>query len=196
MFYYFAKYILWVILNIFCKIEVEGLENIPKEGPVVVVANHRSFWDPVVLGIILNRKVFMMAKEELFNIPILKNIIRGMGAFPVKRGKPDRNALRIAAKILEDGSMLGLFPEGTRSQTDELLPAQPGAALFAMRSKAPILPIGLNNTKAIFKKFRPSVVVNIGNVLVYPEIYDSKASSEDLEIVSQDMMKSIKKLLI
>jgi 1-acyl-sn-glycerol-3-phosphate acyltransferase len=196
MFYKVIHALVSFYLRLFNRWEITGEHNIPESGPVVLVANHISLWDPPFLACSIRRPVHFMAKEELFNIPLLGRIIKALGAFPVKRGKPDRNALRLAAKYLENGEILGLFPEGTRSKSGELLQPHPGAALFALRSGAPIVPVGLIGTRTTFPlTIRGNVRVKIGEPVVYPELYNNKITNEDLERVSAEIMLKVKELL-
>lgn len=195
MIYRIARMMLLIFLKIFNRIEIEG-EKIPPQGPLVIVANHKSLWDPAVLGCSIKRTIHYMAKEELFQIPVLGRLLLMVQAFPVKRGKIDRNALRIALKCLEEGQVLGLFPEGTRSKTEELLPFQPGAAIFALKIGAPIIPVALVGTKSIFPaSLRGKVKVRIGKPLSYPELFGQKLKDEDLEKVNLDILKAISHLL-
>ena len=196
MLYKMACSILRLYLKIFNSWTVTGKENIPREGSVVLVGNHVSLWVPVVFACSVERTVNFMAKEELFKNPILSKLFRAFHAFPIKRGRPDRNALRIAAERLKEGKVLGLFPEGTRSKTELLLPLFPGAALFALRSNAPIVPIALIGTRTTFPlSLRGKIRVVIGKPLIYQDLYEQKITSEDLDKVTSDIMKEITQLL-
>ncbi|MGI6588544.1 MAG: lysophospholipid acyltransferase family protein [Peptococcia bacterium] len=196
MFYKLVKNLIVIYLAIFNNWKIKGKENIPPEGPVVLIGNHVSLWDPVILACSVDRTVHFMAKEELFKIPLLGKLISLLNAFPIKRGQPDRNALRIANKTLKDGKVLGLFPEGQRSKTGELLPFHPGAALFALRAGAPIVPMYLGGTKTTFPlTFRGKIKVSIGKPLFYEDLYGKKISSEDLEKVTSEIMDQMKCLM-
>ena len=105
-----------------------GLGNVPMQGPLVVVANHGSHLDPPILGHALGRPVAFMAKAELFNIPLLGSVIRGCGAYPVRRGASDREAIRTATACLEGGSATGVFLDGTRQADGRVNHPLPGAA--------------------------------------------------------------------
>ncbi|MDD2212814.1 MAG: lysophospholipid acyltransferase family protein [Clostridia bacterium] len=196
MFYKVLRNLLVIYLTIFNHWKIKGKENIPPEGSVVLISNHVSLWDPVVFACSVNRTVHFMAKEELFKIPIVGKLISALYAFPIKRGQPDRNALRIATKLLQNGEVLGLFPEGTRSKTGKLLPFHPGAALFALRAGTPIIPMCLRGTKTTFPlTFRGRIEVIIGKPLSYEDLYHKKVSSEDLERVTSDIMDEMRCLM-
>jgi 1-acyl-sn-glycerol-3-phosphate acyltransferase len=125
---------------IFLGFEVHGEERVPKEGPVIVAANHRRFFDPVFVSMAVPRRVRWMAKKELFAFPFGK-LFAFAGAFPVDRQGGGRAALRTALRFLAEGRALGIFPEGTRRKQGRSPEAKSGAALLAARSRAPVLPV-------------------------------------------------------
>jgi 1-acyl-sn-glycerol-3-phosphate acyltransferase len=176
--------------------EVRGRENIPARGPVLVVANHLNLTDPPLLGISLGRKMMFMAKEELFRSPLTACFVGGFGAFPVRRGKVDRKALRQSHQVLTDGMALIMFPEATRSKTTRLQRAFPGSALIAMRSGVPILPVGIAGTEKIrgiswiFR--RPRITVNIGRPFSLPA---KKLTKDSLSENTSFIMERIAELL-
>ncbi len=127
-----------------------GMERVPRQGGLVVVANHGSHLDPPLLGHTLPRPVSFMAKAELFKVPILGGLIRSLGAYPVSRGASDREAIRTALGRLEQGWATGIFLDGTRQVTGRVENPQLGAALLSARSGAPLLPVALVNTHRAF----------------------------------------------
>lgn len=162
MLYKFAKVLLTVIVKLLYRMEVHGSENLPADGPVIVVANHASLMDPIFMGCSLKRQVFFMAKEQLFKAPLLGTAIRAVGAFPVKRGAGDREAIRSAIGVLKQGKVLGMFPEGTRYKDGKIHPLRSGAALLAVKGKARILPMVIFGSHRIkFLRF-PKIKVVIG----------------------------------
>ncbi|NTW05588.1 MAG: 1-acyl-sn-glycerol-3-phosphate acyltransferase [Peptococcaceae bacterium] len=197
MFYRLAWSFCRVVLILVRRLEINGLENVPVKGGLVVVSNHRSYWDPMIVGCSLpkNRQVFFMAKEELFKVPILRNAIKWAGAFPVRRMGADRSAIRTALNHLISGRVVGIFPEGTRSKTDQLLEPQIGMAMLSTKAGVPILPVAVVGSKGIFGK----VVVNIGQVILAVKEstgnIEHKYSRSELVELSSDVMNKVAELL-
>lgn len=196
MLYSFAKNLFLLIFKFLCHWEVEGRENVPLDGPVLLAANHVSFWDPIAVGVASRRPVYFMAKEELFRIPVFGSILRALRAFPVKRGKSDRAALRAAMEILKEDKVLGMFPEGGRVRGGELGPFKEGAAMIALRTGAPVVPIAVVNSTKIFSRgwFRP-FKVRIGKPMVFPELYGQKYTSQQVKEVTAQIRQAVLELL-
>lgn len=123
-----------------------GNGNVPRQGALVVVANHGSHLDPPLLGHALGRPVAFMAKAELFKVPVLGAIIRACGAYPVSRGASDREAIRTATNRLLEGWATGVFIDGTRQANGRVNDPQAGAALLAARAGVPLLPVAIINS--------------------------------------------------
>lgn len=130
------------------RLRVTGRENIPAEGPVLVVSNHVSELDPPTLGVSgLPRKTYYMAKKELFGIPVLGRAVYRLGAFPVDRGGADRRALRLAREVLRRGDLLLMFPEGTRHVDGRLRPGLPGAGSLGLEPGVTVVPAAIWGTQ-------------------------------------------------
>lgn len=130
-------------------LRVQGRENIPVDGPFILVGNHLHNLDPVFMEIASTRLIFFIAKEELFRVPVVRQIIRWAGAFPVKRGQMDRSAIRQAQAVLEAGLPFGIFPEGTRSLSMKIERVLPGAGLFASGGNYPIVPCAITGSERL-----------------------------------------------
>ncbi len=130
-------------------LRIEGLDNIPPTGPLLLAANHVHNLDPILLAAAFPRELHFMAKKELFAVPVVGPIIAGCGGFPVDRGAADRGAIRQAEAVLAQGQALAMFPEGTRSPSGVLRDAQPGAGLILLRSGAPLLPAAIIGTAGL-----------------------------------------------
>ncbi len=191
MFYDFARAVCRIVLFILRRWKVTGLENFPAEGGVIAAANHTSYWDPVIIGCAINRRIHFMAKAELFDIPLLGLLIRKLHAFPVHRDKSDRRALRQATEVLKAGNVLGVFPEGTRSSTGELLKPHLGTALIAFKAGVPIVPIALIGARGFCGK----VTVQIGKPVPLPKVTDNKPQRQDLENYINQVMLEISRLI-
>ncbi|MDN4608750.1 lysophospholipid acyltransferase family protein [Sporosarcina highlanderae] len=186
--YPFGKFLVSTIFFPLYRIKVIGKENFPKEGGVLLCANHIDNFDPPVVGISSPRTVHFMAKEELFNLPILKNILPSVNAFPVKRGMSDREAFRTTLKLLRGGKVVGMFPEGTRSKTGELGKGLAGAGFFALKGDAVVMPC------AIVGPYKPlrTLKVIFGQPIDMTTYRESKASAEE---VTEVIMSEIQALL-
>lgn len=183
MFYRFIRMLINIIYSIFFRLRTEGIENIPTDGPVILCSNHISVLDPPTVGIRLKRRVYFMAKEELFKNALFGNILRNLGAFPVKRGGVSKESIRHSLGILREGNILGIFPEGTRGTGGM---GKKGAASFALKSGAVVIPVAIIGT---YKIFRPTLVK-------YGKPVDltgfDGGSSEDLEKATEKIMVVIR----
>jgi 1-acyl-sn-glycerol-3-phosphate acyltransferase len=149
--YRLAAVVVKPLMRTWFRIRLEGEEHIPEEGPAILASNHRSNMDPVLLASAVTRPVAFMAKAELFVWP-LGPILRWIGQFPVRRGGIDREALRRTDAILARGSVLGLFPEGTRGQGD-FSAVHPGLAYIVVRQRCPVLPVAIFGTERVRRRF-------------------------------------------
>ena len=127
------------------------MENIPGQGALLIVANHLHLADPPIVAVSVGVKAAIMAKEELFHRWHSRFVVQNFGAFPVRRGGVDRNAIRQAEDWLRQGVSLIMFPEGKRSQTAQMQTAFPGPALIASRLGVPILPVSITGTEKLKK---------------------------------------------
>lgn len=183
---------------------IEGLEHVPRQGPFVLVVNHRSLADPPILGWAVGhqvgRVVHFMAKEEMHRWPIIGWLADRSGVFFVRRGEGDRSAQRAALRLLAEGRPIAIFPEGTRSRAGGLGPAKPGAALLAIRSGAPLLPVAISGTERLFPghsrvPHRTRVVIRIGQTFALAHLPTGRIPRELLSEGSDRIMGEIATLL-
>ena len=141
------------VYSLLYPVKVEGLENMPAEGGCVLVSNHLSARDPIYIAIrVRNRCLHFMAKTELFKFKPLGAFLRGLMAFPVDRGHNDLNAVRTALKLLSDGHVLGVFPQGTRSKDNAPTPMLNGVSMIALRARKPVVPVYIGGPYRLFRK--------------------------------------------
>jgi len=149
LFYRFAKLVFGLILLVWTRREVVGLKNVPKQGPVILASNHVNLLDPPLLAFLLPRRIVYMGKIELWRTPIIGPLYGLAGFIPVRRFEGDLAALRKAEEMLRENQVLGMFPEGTRSRKPGLGKGQPGTAIIALRSGAPIVPVAVTGTAGV-----------------------------------------------
>ena len=190
MLYRFFQIVFRLLFYTVFRTRVYGRENIPKEGAVILAANHASNIDPPLMASLIERPVSYMAKIELFENPIFGAAIRRCHAFPVKRGASDRGAIKAAVTVLKEGHMLGLFPEGTRSKTGELQKAEAGIALIASMTGAPIVPVAILNSHRIFANggLLPQLRIMYGAPISFQ---GDRKSKEALDAFSAEIMAHI-----
>ena len=158
------------LLRLIYRTEVSGSERIPTDGPCILAANHESMIDPFILGIATPRVIRYMAKAELWNNPILREIMKGFGTIPVSRGVGDREAMARARGLLEEGESLGIFPQGTCIPYRDR-PFRRGAARLALETGAPIVPVCLVGTERILRPRRFKLGLPKVRVLVADPIH-------------------------
>ncbi len=173
------------------RMRVQGRENIPRTGPVLLCSNHSAKRDPVMLGVSQRRQVFYMAKEELFQNRFLGGLLRKLGAFPVLRGSGGSDALQEAYDLLDDNAIVGVFIEGTRSKTGELGRPKTGAALLAYRTKAPVVPVCITAEDGRPPKKFKRTTVKFGKPIPFEELQMEDDSSMQLRRASRKIMARI-----
>jgi 1-acyl-sn-glycerol-3-phosphate acyltransferase len=190
------RFLFWI----FTELEVDGLENVPAEGPVLLVSNHVNLMDPTVPIGVLKRRVSFMAKEEIFDWPIMGPLFKGLDLIPVARGKiASRHAIQKALEHLKRGWIVAVYPEGTRSRRPGMGPAHDGAAFLALRTGVPILPVAITGTHMVLqegKSFprRNPVSLRFGPTFQV-EQRRGRLNHQDLEELTERIMRRIAALL-
>jgi 1-acyl-sn-glycerol-3-phosphate acyltransferase len=134
------------LVRAFVPLRVYGVERVPAEGGIVLAFNHFSWIDPPAFSAACPRNVYFMAKIEAHKVPGLGQLIRAFGAFSVRRGESDREAVRMMRQVVRDGNALGLFAEGTRQRAGVPGKVQPGAAMVALQEDVPVVPAAIHGT--------------------------------------------------
>jgi 1-acyl-sn-glycerol-3-phosphate acyltransferase len=197
--YYWVNVMTWVKLLILLAIkrDIHGLQHIPRKGALILAGNHLNVGDPSVLTGITPRRIVWMTKQELFDIPVIGILYHLFGCIPVRRFEADLRALRQSQEALRRGLVLGMFPEGTRSGESGLGRGEPGAALIAMRTNTPVLPVAIWGTEGIklprdfFRRTEVHIRYGEPFYLSRPERLTKEAVEEGTEII----MRRIAELL-
>jgi 1-acyl-sn-glycerol-3-phosphate acyltransferase len=197
MLYNFLRALFRGFTRLVCRYRVTGLERVPQAGPLLIVANHLSFYDPLLLGLILQRRVWFFTKAEIFRWPLIGWACKITGQIPVHRGESDRMALEKALAYLQEGKALMLFPEGTVERKEQMIPARAGVAMLAVRSGATVLPIAHTGTRRILRSLRhwwPRVNITIGEPFVAMLSADVPRKA-GLQYITDDIMHRIAAML-
>lgn len=188
MFYSVCREIVRFFVFFIFRIKTIGAENVPEDGGVIVAYNHRSNWDPVIAGLTCKRHLRFMAKEELFKNPVFGALIKGLGAFSVHRGKGDIGAIKSSLKILSDGHVMLMFPEGHRIKGGKAVKAKPGVALIAQRAKVPVVPVNISGGY----KWLDKITVTYGKPVFLEEFYGQKLEQEQIQKIADGVLDNIR----
>jgi 1-acyl-sn-glycerol-3-phosphate acyltransferase len=196
--YYFGRCLTHTVLFLLFRYRVRGRGNVPERGPLLIVCNHLHLADPPVIATSIRLRTVFMAKEELFRQGWSRFWVKNFGAFPVRRGGIDREALRQTERWIKDGVSIIMFPEGQRSHDAGMQPAFPGSALIASRLGVPILPVSITGTEKIRGRrwwlHRPVITVTIGEPFHLPPT-DGKRTRAELALLTYTIMGHIAGLL-
>ena len=174
MYSIFARPIRWL-----WRVSSEGKENIPEEG-CIIICNHTSFADVLVLEVAQKRQVFFMGKKELFKIPVLAQLIRALGAYPIDRSGGNTGTIKATIQMLQNGDSVCIFPQGTRcrGRTISETPLKPGAAMISLRAGVPIVPVRIKMKGERYRPFRKNELI-IGKPITLEELaYDPALPGE------------------
>ncbi len=197
VFHPFANWVLRQWYRVILELDMEGVENVPRTGPLLVIINHTHFLDPLIPTAYLRRDIFPMAKAEVFE-GRWKWMFDAYGSFPVRRGEADMQAFKNAFKVLRAGHALLMAPEGTRAKVGGLQQAHEGAGLIAARARVPVLPVALWGGRSLvptLKKFRRNPIhVRIHAPLIVKP-FDTKISRQEISTVTDEIMYTLATML-
>ena len=202
MAYWVLKLLLTPVLRFFWRVRVEGIENIPEEGPAILASNHVSFCDSIFLPLVLRRRVTFVAKAEYFDDPKTAWFFRAVGQIPIRRtgGSAAMAALDSAAEVLEGGHLFGIYPEGTRSPDGRLYKGKTGVARLALRCQVPVLACAMVGTDGVQpigqvkpNVFRP-VTIRIGAPMDFAHYYDRPTDPKVLRQITDEIMFELREL--
>ncbi|MDR4074932.1 MAG: lysophospholipid acyltransferase family protein [Eubacterium sp.] len=184
MFYRFGRALIKLLNLILYNIHVEGEENIPETGGVVLCPNHISNYDPLAVATHMKRQVHFMAKAELYKNFIVRKVLLAVGTIPVDRGKVSLETLKESLRVLKNGEILGIFPEGTRVKNGERRKPMEGFVVFALKTKSPILPVHIEGEY----KLRGKINIKFGKPIELNEYYGKKVKPEEMSKISEKIM--------
>ena len=198
--YYFIGWSLFLIFfKLYLGFKVIGRKNIPGKGAFIMVSNHTSYLDPIILGTSLYRSLNYMARENLFSKDLSEWIMRKVHAFPIKRGKGDLRALRDAVRILDAGKPLVIFPEGTRADDENLRRAKPGIGFIISKDGVPVVPAYISGSIFALPRGarsigRHPVTVYIGEPIIFDKDYISNKTKDSYQRIADKVMGGIAEL--
>ena len=196
--YPICRYLQKLTLNTFSNFEVEGSENVPPMGPLIIVSNHMSNIDPSILSCSINRRLQFLAKDTLFKGFPISQMLRAYGAYPIRRGRPDIEAIKWAADQLGKDASLVVFPEGTRNN-GKMIKGKIGTARLIQMTQSTILPVGITGTEHLQHlgrviKPKGNIKVNIGTPFSLPKI-DGEITKSIFESLTEIIMLRVANLL-
>lgn len=192
--YWLGWAIFRAVAHLLWRYRVSGRWKVPRTGPLLIVSNHPSWYDPLSVGGVMPRRIWFLAKRELFKWPILGGLCRLTGQIPVRRGASDRAALEKALAYLKQGRVVMIFPEGRVEKREMLLPAHTGAAMLALRSGATILPIAHTGTRRVLHAWFPRVCIEFGEPFK-PQLPEGIARKVGLQLLTEEIMERIAAML-
>jgi len=193
-----ARAVLRGFFRLFTRLEVTGLEHVPSGGPLIVVFNHLGHLDGPLIVATMPWPIEGIALSDLYRVPVTGQLLRLYGTIPVHRDEIDRRVIKQALAVLAEGKVLALAPEARMSRTGALEKARGGAAYFALRSGAPVLPVAITGTEKVYSEWRrlrrPRLTVTIGEPFHLPR-FTGRARREQLAKASDEIMHRIAALL-
>ena len=176
--YRFVRLLLQPVAKIYFRLRVTGEENLPRQGGLLLAANHCSYLDPPLIGVGLSRQICYLAKEELFRIPLFGLLLRWFGTYSVNRKQGDIRAVRTMLRLLQEDKALLIFPEGTRSENGRLLPLEEGLAWLSLRSGVPIVPLYVSGSWRALPRGRWFPRPHPVNVIIGKTIFPESAGED------------------
>lgn len=192
--YNFGKVVCTPIFKLLYRVHINNKHNLPEEGRAVVCCNHVSLKDPIFLAMSQKRQLKYMAKSELFHNKFLSKLISALGAFPVHRGEKDAQAISTAETLLQNGEVLGIFIEGTRSKDGNLLRPKSGAAMLAFKTGAPVLPVSISCKGGRLPKLFRKVTISCGELMSVEELGLKHGTGMEFRTASRMIMDKIQEM--
>jgi len=198
LYYRFLQWIIRALITLLARLRVEGLENLPRQGPLILVTNHLHWLDPPVIFCVLPVRTTVLAAEKWESHPFVGRLFKSINAVFIRRGEADIGALRKVQRLLEQGAIVGIAPEGTRSKTGGLQKGKGGAALLALRTGATLVPVVAYGQEKVFRELRrfrrAEIVVRVGQPFKLRPLGEGNQSRQ-IDALTEDIMLRIARLL-
>ena len=198
MFYAFSKWAVASCSRFLFRVRAYGLANLPKQGGALLLSNHQSFLDPPLVGASSTRRLSYMARDTLFRNPLFGALLRAVGVFPVKRGRPDKDSIRLAIERLVSGHLLLMFPEGTRTPDGRLQSFKGGFRFLVGKANVPVVPVAIDGTYEAWPRSRrlprPGRVRVMFAPGIPPEEFEGLSDEEAADRVAGEIAALLEKL--
>lgn len=184
--YRFLVSIVSVLVKLIYRVKINGIENLKDDQPFIISANHIHIFDPVILATLTKRQIFFLSKKELFEKKLFAKFFGKLGVIPIDRDNTDIKAIKSCFRVIRDGNILGIFPEGTRVKTVDINNMKKGVALIALKNKVNILPIHIEGTYRIFSKITVEIyhMIEINN-------FENMEDSEAIDKLTEELFNQI-----
>ncbi len=184
--YRFLVSIVSVLVKLIYRVKINGIENLKDDQPFIISANHIHIFDPVILATLTKRQIFFLSKKELFEKKLFAKFFGKLGVIPIDRDNTDIKAIKSCFRVIRDGNILGIFPEGTRVKTVDINNMKKGVALIALKNKVNILPIHIEGTYRIFSKITVDIysMIEINN-------FENMEDSEAIDKLTEELFNQI-----
>ena len=195
-FYGFAQRLVRLLWPVIGPLDVDGLENIPQNGPFLLIANHQSYLDPILIQAMVPRPMYTMAKSTEFSSPLVGGLLKRLKSFPVRRFEIDPQAVRIVLRHLEAGRGVGIYIEGERSWDGRLKPPRLGTLRLILKAGVPVIPCGISGAYDVWPRWhrrirRGTVRIRVGEPLRFPQLDDRSARNAALPEARDRLMSAL-----
>lgn len=189
MFYHLIRLIGKPIFYLLFWPKIISKKNVKIKGKAVIISNHVSNWDPLFIAVVFRRHIFWMGKVELFKSAVARFFLQGIAkAFPVRRGEGDLAAIRHSFRVLREGKLLGIFPEGKRNKTGELGRFEPGTSMIALKNDAPIVPLYIKGRYKLFRRMK----LTVGEPFRMADYVGKKTDTSSVEAATRFLENKLK----
>lgn len=198
-FYRFAQQVVRFLRPLVARLDVHGLENVPAEGPFLLIANHQSYLDPILIQTVLRRPIYTMAKSTQFSDRLTGGFLRRVNSFPVRRFETDPQAVRIVLRRLGEGHGVGIYIEGERSWDGRIQPPRLGVLRLILKAGVPVVPVGISGTYDVWPRWdraikRGTVQIRFGQPMQFPQVDRKPEREQRLDEVREAVMGAVAEL--